>query len=262
MEFIKKNAGIILILLIFFVLIGLAVYGNRLATMHSIATIELKDGGKIVIELYHDVAPKTVENFIKLAKSGFYDGLTFHRIMKGVAIQGGDPNGDGTGGSEETIPGEFISNGYNNYLSHKAGTISMARTSTDYNSASSQFFITSSDNTSWDGDYAAFGRVIEGMDVVQRLANIETVTKEDGTETETPVEAPVIKSIKIKKYAVKYDKNNEYDKEEMENMSSNYDVLNQLMQMGYTIDEDGNLVLPEGDSSTVQIDTESQTESE
>lgn len=257
MEVIKKNVGIILILLILLLLIGLAFYGNRSATRHSIATIELEDGGKIVVELYHDVAPKTVENFIKLAESGFYDGLTFHRIIKGFAIQGGDPNGDGTGGSENTIPGEFIANGYNNYLSHKAGTISMARSS-DYNSASSQFFITAADNTSWDGEYAAFGRVIEGMDVVERLANLETITEEDGTETETPVEAPVIKSIKIKKYAVKYDKDNEYDKEEMENMSSSYDILNQLMQMGYTIDEDGNLVMSE-DGTTIQLDTDSQT---
>lgn len=257
MEFIKKNVGILLILLILLSLIGLAFWGNRLATMHSIATIELEDGGKIVVELYHDVAPKTVENFIKLAESGFYDGLTFHRVIKGVAIQGGDPNGDGTGGSENTITGEFIANGYDNYLSHKAGTISMAR-SDDYDSASSQFFITSADNTSWDGQYAAFGRVIEGMDVVERLANLETVTEEDGTETETPVEVPVIKSIKIKKYAVKYDKDNEYDKADMENISSNYDILNQLMQMGYTVDADGNLVMSE-DGTTIELDTDSET---
>ena len=119
------------------------------------AEIAVKDYGTITVELDGDAAPETVKNFVSLAESGFYDGLTFHRIIDGFMIQGGDPNGDGTGGSEETIPGEFSANGFDNPLSHTRGTISMAR-SQDYDSASSQFFIMQEDTPSLDGQYAAF----------------------------------------------------------------------------------------------------------
>ncbi len=121
------------------------------------AEIEVKDYGTIDVELDADTAPITVTNFVKLAQEGFYDGLTFHRIMDGFMIQGGDPNGDGTGGSEENIKGEFSNNGVDNDISHTRGTISMARAS-DPDSASSQFFIVQADSTFLDGDYAGFGQ--------------------------------------------------------------------------------------------------------
>ncbi|MDO5136723.1 MAG: peptidylprolyl isomerase, partial [Eubacteriales bacterium] len=132
------------------------------------AEIEVKDYGTIQVELDGDQAPLTVANFIKLVKGGFYDGLTFHRIIEGFMIQGGDPLGNGTGGSDENIKGEFASNGVKNDISHTRGTISMARAS-DPNSASSQFFIMHQDGTYLDGEYAAFGHVTEGMDVVDAI---------------------------------------------------------------------------------------------
>lgn len=131
--------------------------------------IEMKDGGIIRIELDEKAAPKTVENFRKLVSQHFYDGLIFHRVIKGFMIQGGDPTGTGRGGSDEHIYGEFASNGFANPLKHTAGVISMAR-SADPNSASSQFFIMHQDAPHLDGNYAAFGRVVEGMDVVDRIA--------------------------------------------------------------------------------------------
>lgn len=136
--------------------------------------IEMADGGKIVVELYPDVAPITVANFVKLAKSGFYDGLIFHRVISGFMIQGGDPLGTGTGGSGENIKGEFSANGVVNNLSHKRGVISMARASKSMDSASSQFFIMHKDDLSLDGSYAAFGRVVSGMDVVDKIASVQT----------------------------------------------------------------------------------------
>ena len=135
--------------------------------------IEMDNGGIIKIELYADKAPKTVENFEKLVKEGFYDGLIFHRVIKDFMIQGGDPEGTGCGGSKETIVGEFYDNGFKNDLSHKRGVISMARTSFP-NSASSQFFIVHKDSTFLDGQYAAFGKVVEGMDVVDEIAETAT----------------------------------------------------------------------------------------
>ena len=138
-------------------------------------TIEMENGGVMKGELYEDIAPITVENFVKLAKDGFYDGLTFHRIMEGFMMQGGDPNGDGTGGAEETIKGEFSENGVDNPLSHTRGAISMARSQMP-DSASSQFFIVHEDSPHLDGQYAAFGYVTEGMDVVLK--------QPDWTETE------------------------------------------------------------------------------
>lgn len=135
--------------------------------------IEMEHGGVIKLELYPEVAPKTVANFEKLVKAGFYDGLTFHRIIPGFMIQGGDPLGNGTGSAEENIFGEFRQNGFQNDLKHERGVISMAR-AYDPNSASSQFFIMHRDAPHLDGGYAAFGRVVEGMDVVDEIASIPT----------------------------------------------------------------------------------------
>ena len=156
--------------------------------------IKVKDYGTISVELDADVAPITVTNFVDLAKDGFYDGLTFHRIISGFMIQGGDPLGNGTGGSDKTIKGEFSENGVENSISHVRGTISMAR-SQDYDSASSQFFIMHKDNPGLDGQYAAFGTVTKGMEVVDKICEDTQVEDENGT---VAVEnQPVIKSIKV-----------------------------------------------------------------
>lgn len=135
--------------------------------------ITMEDGGIIKVELLPEYAPKTCANFEKLVGEGFYDGLIFHRVIAGFMIQGGDPTGTGMGGSEENIVGEFKVNGINNTLSHERGVISMAR-SQNFNSASSQFFICHADAAFLDGQYAAFGRVVEGMDVVDRIAGVRT----------------------------------------------------------------------------------------
>lgn len=159
------------------------------------AVIDVENYGKITLTLDADAAPKTVANFVKLAKSGFYDGLTFHRIMEGFMMQGGDPEGTGMGGSDETIVGEFSANGYENSISHIRGTVSMARNGYDYNSASSQFFIVHKDSTFLDGQYAAFGRVTDGMDVVDKVCEDAKPTDDNGTIPAS--EQPVIKSITI-----------------------------------------------------------------
>ncbi len=135
--------------------------------------IEMENGGKIELELYPEVAPKTVKNFEKLVKEGFYDGLIFHRVIKGFMIQGGDPLGNGMGGADENIVGEFKMNGHNNPLKHTRGVISMAR-AYDPNSASSQFFIMHEDAPHLDGKYASFGKVVSGMDVVDEIASVPT----------------------------------------------------------------------------------------
>ena len=140
---------------------------------NPIVTITMDDGKDIKIELYPDIAPITVENFVKLVKDGFYDGLTFHRIIPGFMIQGGDPEGTGMGGPGWSIKGEFSSNGVKNDLKHTRGVISMAR-SMNPNSAGSQFFIMHQDSPHLDGDYAAFGKVTEGMEEVDRIASIPT----------------------------------------------------------------------------------------
>jgi len=156
------------------------------------AIIEMKDFGNIKLELYPDLAPITVENFISLASDGFYDGLSIHRIDSDFMIQGGDPNGDGTGGSENRIKGEFSVNGVVNLLSHKRGVISMARRSDSYDSASSQFFICVEDSAFLDGQYAAFGMVTEGMDVVDTIAQLELIAG-----TEHPVQDVIINTVRI-----------------------------------------------------------------
>ena len=135
--------------------------------------IEMENGAKIEIELYPDVAPITVKNFEKLVSEGFYDGLTFHRIIPGFMIQGGDPLGNGMGGADENIEGEFRANGHNNTLKHTRGVISMAR-AFNPNSASSQFFIMHADAPHLDGQYAAFGKVISGIEAVDEIAEIPT----------------------------------------------------------------------------------------
>ncbi len=162
------------------------------------ADIAVENYGTITVQLNQAAAPITAANFVKLAGEGFYDGLTFHRIMAGYMMQGGDPEGTGFGGSPNTIVGEFADNGHDNELSHTAGAISMAR-GDDYNSASSQFFIVHEDNTGWDGQYAVFGYVTEGMDIVNAICSAEYPTNGDDT-----VEAeyqPVITSITIREAA-------------------------------------------------------------
>ena len=159
------------------------------------AEIVIAEYGKLELELDADVAPITVTNFVNLAKKGFYNVLTFHRIMSGFMIQGGDPNGDGTGGSEETIKGEFKSNGIENTMSHKRGVISMARTQNDPDSASSQFFIVQADSDFLDGDYAAFGKVTAGMDIVDKIC--QSVQPIDNNGTVPADQQPKITAIKV-----------------------------------------------------------------
>ena len=156
--------------------------------------IEMQDGNVMKGELYPEVAPITVENFVNLIKNNFFDGLIFHRVIPGFMIQGGDPNGDGTGGSEENIKGEFSNNGVDNDISHTRGTISMARAS-DPDSASSQFFIVQADSTFLDGDYAGFGHVTEGMDIVDKICEDAKPTDDNGTIPSD--QQPVIEKITI-----------------------------------------------------------------
>lgn len=153
-------------------------------------TIEMMDGGVMTGELYEDVAPITVDNFVKLAKSGFYDGLTFHRVIPGFMIQGGDPDGTGMGGPGYTIKGEFTNNGFKNDLKHTVGVLSMARTMVP-DSAGSQFFIMDKDSPFLDGDYAAFGRITDGIDVIHKIA------RSPRDNMDMPLEPVVIKTITV-----------------------------------------------------------------
>ena len=166
---------------------------NMLTGKHHVE-ITVKDKGVIAVELDADTAPITVTNFVELANSGFYDGLTFHRIIEGFMIQGGDPKGNGTGGSDKKIKGEFAANGIKNDISHERGVISMARSSA-YDSASSQFFIMHKTSTHLDGQYAAFGHVTSGMDIVDDLAENTPVSDSNGTVLKA--NQPVIESIKV-----------------------------------------------------------------
>lgn len=172
----------------------ISLFGCQKETKNYIAKIEVEDYGTITLKLEGKKAPITVQNFVDLAKSGFYDGLTFHRIIKGFMIQGGDPNGNGTGGSDKTIKGEFKDNGVKNNIKHKRGVISMARSS-DYDSASSQFFIMQEDNDSLDGQYAAFGHVTKGMKIVDQICEDADPMDDNGTIAES--KQPVIKTIKV-----------------------------------------------------------------
>ena len=248
----KKASNIITIiaLILILVLIGGVSYGYyKKATMevkNPIVTMEVQDFGTIKLELYPEMAPQTVANFVALAQNGFYDGLKFHRIVDGFMIQGGDSNGDGSGspklsdlgidvsGDDDrnySIKGEFLSNKYTkNTLKHKEGVISMARadytqqyssslTTESYNSAGSQFFIMTADNESLDGSYAPFGKVIEGMDVVHKIEKVEVKEKEttssdsssseenkEEKEKSTPVNDVIISKVTVETYGVDYGK--------------------------------------------------------
>jgi len=162
-----------------------------------VATIEMVNGDVIKLELYPDIAPNTVANFVELANAGFYDGLIFHRVIPGFMIQGGDPQGTGMGGPGYGIRGEFTANGFENNLSHERGVISMARAQHP-DSAGSQFFIMHADYPALDGQYAAFGRVIEGIEAVDRVAAVET------DANDRPVEDQVIRSIRVETNGVEY----------------------------------------------------------
>jgi peptidyl-prolyl cis-trans isomerase B (cyclophilin B) len=231
-----KNIIWIIALILVIVLISTLGYGYyKKATMevkNPVATMEVENFGTIKIELYPEYAPETVANFIALSNRGFYDGLTFHRIVKDFMIQGGDKEGTGEGSAttadlkddgdetEYSIKGEFVANGVNNNkLKFEEGVIGMARsdytsyssslTEESYNSGSSQFFIVTKASTSLNGYYTAFGKVIEGLDVVHAIEEVEVTTSEDAeesgnTEVSTPVDPPVITSIRVETYGVDY----------------------------------------------------------
>ena len=162
--------------------------------MESITgVIKIEDGGEIVFELYPEIAPQSVSNFVELARDGFYDGLKFHRIISGFMIQGGCPRGDGTGNPGYSIKGEFEANGHENDISHERGVMSMAR-SADYDSAGSQFFICHEDSNHLDGNYAAFGMVTDGIEIVDEIAETPVADFNGGV---APDNMPVIESITI-----------------------------------------------------------------
>lgn len=163
-----------------------------------IVTMKIKDYGTIKLELYPETAPNTVNNFISLADKGFYNGLKFHRVIKGFMIQGGDPKGNGTGGPGYSIAGEFTSNGHANGLKHTKGVISMAR-SQNPDSAGSQFFIMSGDAPHLDGDYAAFGMVTSGLDIVEKIENVDT------DSGDAPKKDIIIEAVTVDTRGIKYD---------------------------------------------------------
>ena len=203
-----KKMGIAMIVVVLAFFIGVTVWGKFKADSRELpaisgkhhAQIVVRDYGTITVELDADMAPTTVDNFLKLAGEGFYDGLTFHRIYPYFMIQGGSPNGDGVGGSGTNIFGEFKSNGWDkNTISHVRGTISMARTK-EPDSASSQFFIVHEDSTYLDGDYAAFGTVTEGMDVVDALCDwvaSGAVVCDNNGVIQNVEEMPIIETVKV-----------------------------------------------------------------
>lgn len=158
---------------------------------NPIVTITMDDDKKIVIELEPKVAPNTVANFISLVKDGFYDGLIFHRVIPGFMIQGGDPAGNGSGGPDYSIAGEFTNNGFENNLKHERGVISMARENNKPNSAGSQFFIMTEEASHLDGDYAAFGKVIEGMETVDEIVAV------DRDASDKPLEEQIMKKVEV-----------------------------------------------------------------
>ena len=188
----KKLALLLAAVMLLTVLSGCG--GSKEWTGKHKVEIEVKNYGTITLEINCDTAPQTASNFLNLAKKGFYNGLTFHRVINGFAIYGGDPNGNGTGNSGATITGEFISNGYNNPLSNTRGAIGMAR-GINYNSASSQFYILQESNTFLDGDFAVFGYVTSGMEVVDQICSTVPTTGEDGYVAES--NQPKISSIKV-----------------------------------------------------------------
>lgn len=164
---------------------------------NPIVTITMENGDVIKAELYPEIAPNTVNNFISLINHNFYDGVCFHRVIKGFMLQGGDPDGNGTGGPGYEIKGEFTHNGFKNDLKHTAGVLSMARTMIP-DSAGSQFFIMHQDAPHLNGEYAAFGKVIEGMDVVNKIAEVRT------DYMDKPLEAQVMKTVTVETFGVDY----------------------------------------------------------
>lgn len=164
---------------------------------NPIVTIEMENGGVIKAELYPEIAPNTVNNFISLIKKGFYDGVIFHRVIPGFMIQGGDPNGTGVGGPGYSIKGEFTGNGFKNNLKHSRGVLSMARTMAP-NSAGSQFFIMHDNAPHLDGQYASFGKVIEGMEVVDKIASADT------DRDDKPRAAQVMKKVTVDTFGTEY----------------------------------------------------------
>lgn len=185
-------------------LIGLMAFSltacQRGPEKNPIVTITMEDGGVMQLELYPDKAPNTVNNFVTLAQSGFYDGLTFHRVIPDFMIQGGDPQGNGTGGPGYSIKGEFAGNGFSkNDISHTTGVISMAR-SEDLDSAGSQFFIMVGDALGLDGGYAAFGKLISGQDVADRISLLPST----GGQQSLALQPPVIKTVTVETFGYKY----------------------------------------------------------
>lgn len=164
---------------------------------NPVVTFELENGKVVKAELYPDIAPNTVNNFIDLAKKGYYDGLIFHRVISGFMIQGGCPEGSGMGGPGYNIKGEFDINGFKNALSHEPGVLSMARSQSP-NSAGSQFFIMHKHSSHLDGQYAAFGKVIEGMDIVNEIASVKTDSRD------RPIEPQRIKKVSVETFGVDY----------------------------------------------------------
>lgn len=185
----KKFLSILLVCTLVLGLGSVLAEGENFGTVVE-ATLVIKDMGEVKLELYPDVAPQSVANFVELAKAGFYDGLTFHRIIKDFMIQGGDPEGTGMGGPGYSIKGEFASNGFENPISHIPGTISWARTNVP-DTAGSQFFIVHGNATSLDGNYAAFGRVVSGFEYIDQAAKVETGAQDK------PVEPVIIEKITI-----------------------------------------------------------------
>lgn len=234
----SKNVLLIVALVIMIALIGYLVYGYAKKSTgtreNPIVTMEIQDYGTVKMELYPDMAPNTVANFVKLIQNGYYDGLTFHRVVPGFMIQGGDSKGDGSGkvmlkdlrpdtsdedNKEYTIPGEFLANNFSkNTLRFERGIVGMGRADYSqlsntlrkegYNSASAQFFIMVDNNTSLNGAYAAFGRVTEGMEIVDKIVALETATETDSegkeTKTEKPVNPPVISKMTVETFGVDY----------------------------------------------------------
>lgn len=211
-----KNILLGILMVVLLVILGVVLFGYYQKTnedvKNPIVTMEIEKFGTVKMELYPEIAPNTVSNFIKLINEGFYNGLTYHRVMPDVLIQGGDGAGTGSGEEEFEINGEFAANGFvKNNLKHLEGTVSMARkdysnlapslTDEGYNSAGTQFFICLANSSGYDGLYAGFGKVIEGLDVVKAVSNVEC-TEESG---QTPKEAPVIKSMTVETYGVEYD---------------------------------------------------------
>ncbi len=222
----KKNIGLIIAVVLILVLIGYVVASNVVQAtkkvQNPIVTMEVENFGTIEIELYPDMAPNTVANFISLINEGYYNGLTFHRAVEGFMIQGGDKEGTGKGTVEQTIEGEFLENGYEkNTLRHDRGVISMARsdysslglTEEGYNSAYSQFFIMTDNNTNINGYYAGFGKVIKGMEVVDAISKVESIQEKDednATESDKKdedkenVQNPKISKITVETFGVDY----------------------------------------------------------